>query len=309
LGSITWSNLWTEGAGIAEWSHSGMAVLSDGRIVFAESGGHALIVLDEAVRSAVRIPTPTEDGHGITATPGGSGDLVIVADPGSAGRPGQVLEVSIMTGESTALPVPTGASTATEPWKPTSTAVVEAGGSHDGELWIADGYGRSLVHRVLLDGSTETFDGSSTGLRFDCPHGVAIDNRGDDALVVVADRSNRRLVFLDLDGEYVRSVEDSLLTSPSSIAVRGSDLLITDLYGALLRVDANDVVSAVLPIDNPAQPEGWPNRIENGVLVRPPLRDGTLNSPHGIAVGASGDVYLTEWLIGGRQIRLSFTRE
>jgi DNA-binding beta-propeller fold protein YncE len=291
-----WSTLWPEGDSSPEWSHSGIAVLPDGRIVFAAPGGAELVLLDEAPGAATRVAIPTVDAHGITLDPLEPETAVWVADPGSSADDGQVFRLAIGSGDIERLASQPG-------WRPTSTAVVSRG-EHRGDLWVADGYGQSLVHRFARDGAVHTFDGSATGLRFDCPHGILIDDRGADPLVVVADRSNRRLVFLDLDGAPVRTLTDSLLTSPSSIAVRGDDLLVTDLFGALLRVGPEDSVSAAIPHPPGDRPEGWPNRLVEGTPRRPVLTDGRLNSPHGIAVSPDGVVYLTEWMLGGRQVRL-----
>jgi sugar lactone lactonase YvrE len=291
-----WSTLWPEGDGSPEWSHSGIAVLPDGRIVFAAPGGAKLVLLDEASGAAARLAIPTVDAHGITLDPLGQEPALWIADPGSSTDDGQVFRLAVDSGHIEQVGSRPG-------WRPTSTASV-ARGDHRGDLWIADGYGQSLVHRYREDGTVDTFDGAATGLPFDCPHGIAIDDRGVDPLVVIADRGNRRLVFLDLDGALVRTIIDPLLTSPSSIAVRGDSLVITDLFGALLRVGPDDSVSAV--IDHPVgdRPDAWPNRLVDGVPRRPEVLDGVLNSPHGIAVSRSGVIYLTEWMLGGRQVRL-----
>ena len=301
-----WTTLWPEGDRSPEWSHSGIVVLADGRVVFAEPGGHALILLDESTGAATRVPTPTEDGHGLTRSSEGGREILWIADPGPADGHGQVLRMDVAARSFATLAEPGRRPGESEGWKPTSTAVVPpGGGEHAGELWVADGYGRSRVHVFRVDGSTATFDGAGTGRPFDCPHGVVIDDRGVEPLVVVADRANRRLVFLDLDGDFVREVQDEVLTSPSSLAVRGDDLLVTDLFGGLLRVDPDDAVHELVARDRAPQREAWPNRMEAGAVVRPLLLDGRLNSPHGIAVGQEGQVYLTEWLLGGRQLRLS----
>ena len=37
----------------------------------------------------------------------------------------------------------------------------------------------------------------------------------------------------------------------------------------------------------------------------PQLRPGLFNSPHGLAADADGHLYVAEWLIGGRTIKLA----
>lgn len=293
-----WHALWADGPASHEWSHSGIAVLNDGRVVFAAPGEGSLVFLDERTGQWSRLATPTSVNHGIQATERSGRDGLWLADPGTPDRPGQLVWLDLLAGTFDAVPAPSPA------WRPTSSAVVTARGPHEGEVWIADGYGESFVYLLRADGRIDVFDGTATGQRFDCPHGVVIDDRGPEPLVVVADRRNRRLVFLDLDGRPVRTVADELLTSPSSIARRGPDLLVTDLFGALLAVDERDRVRALLGDGRGERAPGWPNALRDGDRVPPPLVEGVLNSPHGIAVAPSGEVYLTEWMLGGRQTRL-----
>ena len=53
--------------------------------------------------------------------------------------------------------------------------------------------------------------------------------------------------------------------------------------------------------------DGWPNnRNAGGDLVPNALLEpGKFNSPHGMAVDAQGNLYVAEWLIGGRFIKLA----
>lgn len=315
--TLTWTELWSEGTvghdGVQpEWSHSGVAELSDGRVLFAAPGGHALVALDESTGVAEIVDTPTEDCHGLTVSNVEGREIIWIADPGDE-KGGRVIRLDWATTSMVALPDPLADDPAADdlgPWRPTATAVVEQSGPHVGELWVADGYGRSLVHRYGVDGSILTIDGSESGVAFDCPHGITVDTRSPEDRIVVADRLHSRLVFFDLDGRFVRAVTSEsapgsdAMRRPSSLAVRADRILVTDLIGALLAVDPDDRVETLLPATGLDARKGWPNAVVDGQTVRPPLEVGVLNSPHGIAVGSGGQVYLTEWLLGGRQLRL-----
>jgi hypothetical protein len=162
-----------------------------------------------------------------------------------------------------------------------------------------------LVHVVRANGAIETFDGSTSGTKFDCPHGVAIDTRESVNRIAVADRSNKRVLYFKEDGTFIRSVSAPIMTSPSSLAVRGNDLLVTDLFGAILAIDLDDQVRAILPTSNVNTREGWPNKMSGADSVAPDVFEGMLNSPHGITVSVRGEVYFTEWYLGGRAVTIS----
>ena len=52
--------------------------------------------------------------------------------------------------------------------------------------------------------------------------------------------------------------------------------------------------------------EGWPNnQTQNGEIVPTALlQPGKFNSPHGMAVDSLGNLFIAEWLIGGRFTKL-----
>ena len=302
LSAIGWRTLLL-GTPTDRWSHSGIGVLADGRLVISASGGGELLLLDEHTGDIDGVWTGSAHAHGIEAIDGADGNELWIADPGPLGQSGQLTRIRV-DGTMLARLTEPGTDGLAEQWKPTSTAVVRGAVAHRGDLWIADGYGRSLVHRVSGTGDTRTIDGSTTGMRFDCPHGITIDYRGPEPLVAIADRGNQRVVFLTLDGEFVRAVTDDAMPTPSSLALRGDDLLVTDLRGALLRIDRNDRVHVIVADSHGSDREGWPNRVVDGEVVAPEFREGCLNSPHGLAVGPTGAIYLTEWALGGRVIRL-----
>jgi len=276
--------------------HSGIGVLSDGRIVFEAPGGAALIFLDPATKKHVRIEVGVAVSHGIAVA---SDDTIWICDPG-AQAPGQVVQINLEGKILRTIKQPVRSSDEQDKWRPTSIALAT-----NGDIWIGDGYGLSLVHVVRANGAIETFDGSTSGTKFDCPHGVAIDTRESVVRIAVADRSNKRVLYFKEDGSFIRSVAHPIMTSPSSLAVRGSDLLVTDLFGAILAIDLDDHVRAIVPTSNVNTREGWPNKMSGADSVAPDVFEGKLNSPHGITVSVRGEVYFTEWYLGGRAVTIS----
>ena len=89
-------------------------------------------------------------------------------------------------------------------------------------------------------------------------------------------------------------------------------MVIAELQARLTVIDINDnLVSYLGANDKVAEVEGWPNNLnEKGETVPTTLlTPGKFNSPHGMAVDASGNLYLAEWLIGaGSQSSPVFSR-
>ena len=71
-----------------------------------------------------------------------------------------------------------------------------------GELFVADGYGNSSVHRFAADGShIASFGSPGRGPgEFLVPHSVRVSN---DGRVYVADRENNRVQVFTVDGEFL----------------------------------------------------------------------------------------------------------
>ncbi len=299
---VNWKTLF-EGDPKNGWMHSGIGIFSDGHIVFESPGGRAFIVLNPQDGTFTKVDVDAAVLHGITVLQNSDEDSFWICDPG-ANTPAQLLLVNRKGKILRKILRPNTTEGDVVTWKPTSIAVVEVEGPYKGDIWIGDGYGESLVHRIRPDGSSQTFDGSTTSMVFNCPHGIAIDTRGPEPLVAIADRRNKRMVFFTLDGEYVKSVSSDSMIGPSSIAIRNDLLIVTDLYGAMLSIDLEGKVEILVPSIKPERGEGWPNQIKDGETVAPDVRDGAVNSPHGVCVAPNGTVFFTEWYFGGRVVRI-----
>ena len=95
------------------------------------------------------------------------------------------------------------------------------------------------------------------------------------------------------------------------MTIVGDELALTDFTQARVTIlDANDDLVEHVGAD-PQAPErdGWPNaRDADGNLVRPRLEPGKFNSPHTLAADGDCNLYVTEWLLGGRLTKLSRRR-
>jgi hypothetical protein len=194
---------------------------------------------------------------------------------------------------------------------PCGTAVDEERYGGSGDIWVADGYGSSLVHRFDRYGNHQlTLTGEEGAGRFLCPHAVFIDRRRDKAPeLYIADRENKRVQVYDMQGHYVRSFGHPFLNSPSGFAVLNDLLVVAELYSRLAVLDADDnfvgyvgaSVGAREGLGWPDRP-GWPNALTgNGQAARADLpAPYDFNSPHSLATDVDGNLFVSEWLIGGR---------
>ena len=242
-------------------------------------------------------------------------------DPVPGERGGQVLCVSLAGQPKKTISTPEHPVYEHGNFAPTSMTVFDTGSGGNGDVWVADGYGESIVHRMdsagNLIGSINGEEGDAG--RFDCPHGVWVDYRKADPELYVADRANRRVQVYDLEGVYKRVFGEEVLTSPSAFAVDGQYMIVAELRARLAVFDLDDSFVTYIgenesisriERNSPDDIPGWPNNLDdNGNPVRSRvLQTGKFNSPHGIATDNDGNIYSGEWLIGGRYTKLVKSR-
>jgi hypothetical protein len=289
------------------WMHSGVAVI-DGCVAVAHPAVPQLLFYDSAA-ALVRVLDLEEllEPHGFCVALDGG---LWIGDVGFKRRvEGPEFETTRSRGRVVRLdgdgrivqelPAPSA------DWSPTSIAVVE----ESGELWVADGYGQSLVHRFDAAGRLrQTLNGEEGAGRFNCPHGVLVDRRRGEDELYVSDRANARIQVFDLEGNFLRVAGEGIVVTPTDMTITGNLLALTDFTQSRVTVlDAEDRLVEHIGA-NPAASarDGWPNaRDRAGDLVRPTLEPGLLNSPHTLAADADGNLYVSEWLLGGRLTKLT----
>ena len=190
-------------------------------------------------------------------------------------------------------------------YKPTSVAVNEERHGGNGDVWVADGYAKNHIHRYAKTGE---YVGSISGEEgeagaFDQPHGVWFDARKSEPELYVAGRANGQVQVYDPEGGFKRVFGSDFLTKPGGFATHNDLMVIGEHRGSRLTiVDGDDNFVCYLG-ENPgiAATDGWPN------VPADLIHAGKFNSPHGQAVDNQGNLYVTEWLIGGRHTKLAKT--
>jgi sugar lactone lactonase YvrE len=178
-------------------------------------------------------------------------------------------------------------------YSPTNLAV-----SPNGDIYVGDGYGSSYINQYDSKGRfLRTFGGKGKEAgQLDCPHGVTIDRRGREPLVLVADRTNKRLQYFTLDGKHHSFAGGVNL--PCHFDERKGVLLIPDLGARVTLLDARNEVITHLGEDTS---NTW------GQLRKEPREKfipGKFVCPHGACFDKEGNIFVAEWVEAGRFTRL-----
>ncbi len=278
----------------------GVAALRDGRVVVFAQAQPAMYFFtpDGKVESAWGMDWP--DAHGLTLCWDGERESLWLTGQDS----GQVRQLSLDGEVMREIPRPEGA----EPYSPTWVAASEASEL----IWVADGYGSNVVRgydrsaRLMI-----TLNGEEGPGRFARPHGIALDPSGR---LWIADRRNRRIVRYSAGGNFLDAI-DGVCHSPCGFAFGRELVYVPELFGSVRIANADFTSSAEVGANPDVRPPGgwedqegwgwptlpgWPNLLETHFD-----RPGAFLAPHAAALSAVGELFVVEWVQGGRISKLT----
>jgi hypothetical protein len=165
----------------------------------------------------------------------------------------------------------------------------------DGSIFIADGYGANYVlkydkNRKFL----KAFGGPGKEPgKFQTCHGIALDTRQGKPLLLVCNRNNDRVEYWDLDGTFVKIIQENL-RMPAAVHIRGDYAVFPELKGRVTVLGKDGAIVAQVG-DNPNEKQR-----ANFGLVQDQWTDGICNSPHGASIDKDGNLIVSEWSAFGR---------
>jgi hypothetical protein len=179
-------------------------------------------------------------------------------------------------------------------YSPTNLAIAP-----NGDIYVGDGYGSSYVNQYNSQGHyIRTFGGPGKDAgQLLCPHGIVVDTRGSEPILVVADRSNKRIQRFTLDGKHV----DFQYGTPAPCNFgffKNGDVVVPDLFARVTLMDSKNTIILNLGDDSSS------DYMTTRKLTREHFKPGKFVCPHGACFDHLGNIYVVEWVEVGRVSRL-----
>ena len=182
-------------------------------------------------------------------------------------------------------------------WAPTAITVAP-----NGEIYLSDGYASNRIFRFAKDGTyLSHFGTKGNGLKeFNTAHGMTLDTRYDPPRLLICDRNHEpkgRLLHYDLEGTYIEEVITGL-GMPTSVAIQGDYVSVPDLHGRVVILNKNNTIMAVLG-HNPDPEQGGSFNVP-----QEQWQEGIFSGTHGSCWDADGNLYVQDWNVSGRIMKL-----
>ena len=182
-------------------------------------------------------------------------------------------------------------------WSPTAITVAP-----NGEIYLSDGYASNVIFRFGPDGKYRSHFGTKgNGLKeFNTAHGMTLDTRYTPPRLLICDRNHQpkgRLLHYDLEGNFIEEVITGL-GMPTAAAVQGDYVSVPDLHGRVVILDKSNTIMAVLGHNPDPKTRG------NFNVPQEQWKEGIFSGTHGSFWDADGNLYVQDWNVSGRIMKL-----
>jgi hypothetical protein len=195
------------------------------------------------------------------------------------------------------LPFPEESGLNLKKFKPTAITVAP-----NGDILLSDGYASNHIFKFDKTGKYLMHFGSKgNGLRqLNTAHGMTLDTRYAPPRLLICDRNHEpkgRLLHYDLDGNFIAEVVTGL-GMPASVSVQGDYVSVPDLHGRLVILDKSNTIIAVLGHN------ADPTKRVNFNVPQEQWIEGVFSGTHGSSWDKAGNLYVQDWNVSGRIMKL-----
>ena len=171
----------------------------------------------------------------------------------------------------------------------------------DGGFLLSDGYGAYFIHRYDKHGNWQgCFGGPGDGEgTFQTPHGIWIDRRNDEPVIVITDRAHHTLQRLTLGGKYIDTVRG--FGKPANVDTHGELMVVPELFARVSLLDKQNRIVARLGADVDRITADKKKQIRQDENA---WQDGKFVHPHDACFTSDGSIFVAEYVATGRVTKL-----
>lgn len=195
------------------------------------------------------------------------------------------------------MPFPKESGLALKRFSPTAITVTA-----NGDIYLSDGYASNHIFKFDKNGKYQMHFGTKGNelKQFNTAHGMTLDTRYNPPRLLVCDRNHKpkgRLLHYSLEGEFIAVVITGL-GMPTSAAVQGDYVAVPDLEGRVVILDKSNKIVSVLGDRENSKPRVVFNVPQDKWI------EGIFNGTHGSNWDKDGNLYVQDWNVSGRIIKL-----